>query len=109
MRPALLAAVSSCVDRSRQPKTRHFLLGLSCDELEFIADYLGSCILESARRSQCSRDQLASRITEFQQARTGRSAARTPDQEHKMILLLEFLCRSGMQGHLIPARAGQNN
>lgn len=106
MRPSLVAALASCVDKSLQPKTRHFLLGLSCDELEFIAEYLGSCILESARQC-CSREQLAGRIAEFQRARQGCARMRSSDQEHKMILLLEFLCRSGMQRFSIPMRAGQ--
>jgi hypothetical protein len=83
-------------------------LGLSCDELEFIADYLGSCILESAR--QCgSRAQLAGRIAAFQRSRQGCAPIRSADQEHKMILLLEFLCRSGMSQFSIAMRAGQAN
>ncbi len=89
MRPALVAALASCVDRKKQSQTRDFLGGLSCDELEFIADYLGSCILESTRAG------------ELRQVRQGSSDV-SSDQEHKMILLFEFLCRSGMQ----PLRAG---
>jgi hypothetical protein len=78
VRPTLVAALASCADQSLQSKTRHFLLGLSCDELQFIAGYLGSCIVEPARPCCCSR-------------------AGYSDQEHKMILLLEFLRRSGMK------------
>lgn len=89
MRPALVAALASCVDSKKQSQTRDFLGGLSCDELEFIADYLASCILESTR------------IGELRQARLSSSDV-SADQEHKMILLVEFLCRSGMQ----PLRAG---
>ena len=88
MRPTLVAALASCVDKKKLSQTRDFLGGLSCDELEFIAGYLGSCILESGW------------ISEFRQLRQGRTVS--ADQEHKMILLLEFLCRSGMQ----PLRAG---
>ena len=106
MRPALVAALASCVDKSLQSKARHFLLGLSCDELEFIADYLGSCMLESGSQ-RCSRGQLAGRIAEFQQARQGCAHGRSADQEHKMILLLEFLCRNGMQQLTMPLRASQ--
>jgi len=107
VRPALVTALASCADISLQSKTRHFLLGLSADELEFIAEYLGSCILESTRQCRCSRAQLARRIAEFQQARPGCPRVRSSDQEHKMILLLEFLCRSGMQQFSLPMRAGQ--
>ncbi len=96
MRPTLVAALASCVEKRKQKQTLHFLLGLSCDELQFIADYLGACILESARRYDDSRAQLARRIAEFQQARLGSAGQRSADQEHKMILLLEFLCRSEM-------------
>ena len=107
MRSTLVAALASCVDQPMQPKARHFLRGLSCDELEFIADYVGSCILESTRRCGCSRAQLAGRIAGFQRARQGSSPLPGSDQEHKMILLLEFLCRSGMQPFALPLGASQ--
>lgn len=96
MRPALVAALVSCAEISLQSRTRHFLTGLSCDELGFIAEYLGCCILESTPQWSCSRSQLANRIAEFQQARHGYLAACSADLEHKMILLLEFLCLSGV-------------
>jgi hypothetical protein len=107
VRPTLVAALALCVDKSLQSKTRHFLLGLSCDELEFIAEYLGCCILESARQCGCSRAQLAARIAEFQRARQGCSSLRSTDQEHKMILLLEYLCLTGVRQFSMPVRAGQ--
>jgi hypothetical protein len=92
---ALVAALTSCADGPRQLKARDFLLGLSHDELQFIAEFLGASILEFEEKRRCSRAQLAQRIAEFQRARS--SAAPSPDQHHKMILLLEFLCRSGLQ------------
>jgi len=107
VRSTLVAALATCVEKSKRSETRHFLRGLSADELEFIADYVGSCILESARRCGCSRAQLAGRIAEFQRARQGCAAVGSADQEHKMILLLEFLCRSGMQPFSLPVRASQ--
>jgi len=58
--------------------------------MQFIAVYLGACILESSRRSYCSRAELARRIADFK--RTRRRAA---DWDHKAILLLEYLCRTG--------------
>jgi hypothetical protein len=69
-------------------------MGLSGDELEFLAAFMGASILEAAAGCPCSRAQLAERIAELQRARAARP---TPDQDHKMILLLEFLCRSGLQ------------
>jgi hypothetical protein len=97
VRPTLVTALSACVDKPQQSKARHFLSGLSCDELQFIAEYVGSCILDSARMCCCSREQLVGRIAAFQRARQENPLASQADQEHKMILLLEFLCRSGMQ------------
>jgi hypothetical protein len=95
--PTLVTALSACVDKPQQSKTRHFLSGLSSDELQFIAEYIGSCILDSARLCCCSREQLAGRIAAFQRARQETLLVSQADQEHKMILLLEFLCRIGMQ------------
>lgn len=100
MRSDLLAALLSYAERPRQSGVSRFLLGLSSDELQFLAEFLGSSILESSKISACSRGELARRIARFQLIST--SEGPTPDQEHKMILLLEFLCRSGLQ--LVPAR-----
>lgn len=102
MRPTLVTALSAVVDKPLQPRARHFLSGLSCDELQFIAEYVGSCILDSAFVCGCSREQLAARIAAFQQARQAETAACSADQEHKMILLLEFLCRTGAQQFSMP-------
>ena len=100
MRSDLVAALVSCAERAHQSRVGRFLLGLSCDELQFLAEFLGSAILESSKTSSCSRAELAQRIAEFQTACSAEGP--TPDQEHKMILLLEFLCRSGLQ--VVPAR-----
>jgi hypothetical protein len=66
--------------------------GLSSDELQFIAGFLGACVLDASGNPCRSRAQWAERIARYQQASTG---CRSADQEHKMILLLEFLCHSG--------------
>jgi hypothetical protein len=106
VRSALVAALVSCADTRLRSRARRFLHGLSSDELQFIAEFLGACILESAQRYGCSRGQIAARIAEFQQAGRGYSY-RSPDRDHKMILLLEFLCRSNSQEGSLPMRAGQ--
>jgi hypothetical protein len=80
-----------------------FLTGLSGDELEFLAAFMGASILEAADGCPCSRAQLAERIAAMQRNRG--TARPTPDQDHKMILLLEFLCRSGLQRLPVKARA----
>ena len=109
MRTALLTALVACADESRRLWARRFLTGLSADEMEFIADFLGASILEPARQSAVqkppSRNELAERIEEFQWTRFARSvpASDRPcrplpsrDTEHKMILLLEYLSRGAI-------------
>ena len=106
MRRALVAALAACADHSLRPELHRFLRGLSRDELQFIADFLGACILESAGKARCSRSQLAMRIAEYQAARRECSRCRSEDQEHKMILLLEYLCRGGVPQPSLPVRTG---
>lgn len=88
MRSALVTALIACSDSSLKTKARRFLQGLSSDELQFIAEYLGACILESTGPGEGLPGQPASRF---------RYCAETPDQDHKMILLLEYLRRSSVQ------------
>ena len=108
MQRTLVAALVSCVDGSLRGKARRFLVGLSSDELEFIAEFLGACILESsATCRRRSRAELSARIAEFQHARFTRGRLQPEDQEHKMILLLEYLCRTGLREFSVPMRAGQ--
>ena len=107
MRNALVAALVSCADRPLKPKARRFLVGLSFDELQFIAEFLGACILESTEKGRCSRSELAERIAQFQRGRLRCSPGCSEDQDHKMILLLEYLCRSGSPRISLAMRAGQ--
>ena len=107
MRSTLVAALVSCAGRPVKIRARRFLLGLSSDELQFIAGFLGACILESSGDRCASRAQLAERIAAYQDARNGRTRCRSDDQEHKMILLLEYLCRCGLLQIPLPARAGR--
>ena len=107
MRNALVAGIVSCSDRPLKPEARRFLVGLSSDELQFIAEFLGACILESTENGRCSRSEMAERIAQFQQGRRRRSPGCSEDQDHKMILLLEYLCRSGSPRFSLALRAGQ--
>jgi hypothetical protein len=93
-RQDLVAALIACAETGCRASARRFVDGLSADELQFIAEYLGACILESNRQSCCSRAELATRIAQFQQHRAPSGPS---DQDHKMILLLEFLCRTSVQ------------
>ena len=106
MQKALVAALVSCADRPLKPKARRFLVGLSSDELQFIAEFLGACILESTEEGCCSRSELAERIAEFQRGRLRCPPGCSADQDHKMIVLLEYLCRSGSPRISLAMRAG---
>lgn len=90
MRSVLVTALLACSDSSLKIKARRFLQGLSSDELQFIAEYLGACILESTAPCQGSAGY----------------CPETPDQDHKMILLLEYLRRSGLVGHTSACPSG---
>jgi hypothetical protein len=100
VRRTLLDALVGCADRSRRSGARRFLAGLSADELQFIAEFLGACVLESPARRPCSRAELGDGISRFQSLRDRCREVPSSDQEHKMILLLEYLCRSGI--HQVP-------
>lgn len=102
----LIRALCSCAGDRRQGKARRFLQGLSADELNYIAEFLGSCILESNDRLGSTRGQLAEDVARFERCRreaaperNGRRRASTSlqDNDHKMILLLEYLSRCNSQ------------
>lgn len=93
MRTVLISAITACAEQRLQAKARRFLAGLSTDELQYIAEFLGACVLESAGRPAASRGELAEGIEQFEQVRHADSDC-PADHEHKMILLLEYLCRS---------------
>jgi hypothetical protein len=78
------------------------LQGLSADELQYIAEFLGARILESDCQPDGSRSQLAEDVARFERSRRAaagrrngchRSSGSVQDGDHKMILLLEYLSR----------------
>jgi len=99
VRNTLVAALVACADRPMQFRARRFLLGLSSDELQFIAEYFGACILASGDGAACGDTELAGRTIRFQRHGAPRQAA---DRELKLILLREYLCRAGVQQVAIP-------
>jgi hypothetical protein len=109
----LVRALSSCVEDPQRRENRRFLQGLATDELQYIAEFLGSCILESGWRCYGSRTQLAEAIKRFDRNRRDAwcrglaGSLQDQDQEHKMILLLEYLCRSGLTQFTMSVAAGQ--
>jgi hypothetical protein len=106
LRTALISALTASAPRRFQKSAGKFLLGLSTDELQYIADYLGACVLESLGSSSLSRRELAGGIAHFEQCRYAPAGRRT-DHEHKMILLLEYLCRSRLTHCALAVRAGR--
>jgi hypothetical protein len=93
LRTVLITAITACAEQRLQRKARRFLAGLSTDELQYIAEFLGACVLECSGRPAASRGELAEGIAQFEQVRHARPDC-PADREHKMILLLEYLCRS---------------
>jgi hypothetical protein len=79
---------------------------LSCDELQFLAEFLGASILECTCRYPRARAQLSLRIGEFQKVGRARLNPALADQDHKIILLREFLFLSGLQQAPVALRFG---
>src|SRR5882724_8321819 len=102
MKTILVRSLCTMVSDPQRRKTRQFLLGLSTDELQYIAEFLGSCILESEKPYSWTRLQLTQGSQRFDQGQRHSIA----DRRHKMILLLEFLCRCNIGSASMPARAG---
>jgi hypothetical protein len=107
---ALVRALNACARDSHKPDSRRFLQGLATNELQYIAEFLGSCILETQEPCCCTRAQLAQAIKQFERTRHKGILKQgcVQDQEHKMILLLEYLCRSGLTQFSIGVGAGQS-
>jgi len=102
VRSALVIALVAAAETPLRSRLRRFLRGLSCDELQFIASYLGACILESAARSGPPNTPAEAPPREGDFAPRG-----SEDRQLKMILLMEYLCRSGIRPASIPANAIQ--
>jgi hypothetical protein len=82
----LVAALAACAETPLRSKARRFLAGLSNDELQFIAEFFGACILETSAGiglGRCVRG-----------GSTRVSGLPAADLDHKLILVQEYLCRS---------------
>jgi hypothetical protein len=104
LRTALISAITACADDRLQKKARWFLQGLSNDELQYIAEFLGACLLESSRQeARIGRRELADGIAHFDRLRSAPRGGLT-DPEHKMIVLLEYLCRCKLTRYALAVR-----
>ena len=101
MKTILVRSLCSVISPELRRKARQFLLGLSTDELQYIAEFLGCCILESEKPERWPRAQLSRSIHRFDQLHQ----STVSDRQHKMILLLEFLSRCNSDSTSLPARA----
>jgi hypothetical protein len=84
VRRTLVSALIACSSSSLRSEARRFLEGLSSDELQFIAEYLGACILASAE--SCHDSTYSNQLP---------YCGVSPDRDHKMILLREYLRHGG--------------
>jgi hypothetical protein len=101
----LISAIAACADGRFQKKAYWFLQGLSNDELQYIAEFLGACVLESCRHEPSKPGQLADDIALFDRSRLAPSRS-LDDPDHKMIVLREYLCRCNLMGYSLALRAG---
>lgn len=101
MKNILVRSLCSMVPCEQSRKARQFLLGLSTDELQYLAEFFGSCVLESEKPYRWTRAQLGQNIQRFDRGQKNSVS----DRQHKMILLHEFLCRCNIGSAPVPARA----
>src|SRR5262249_44139435 len=106
-------ALCSCAGDRKRGMARKFLQGLSADELNYIAEFFGACILESSQPLGETRGQLAENVARFECCRRASADKiwnRPPstslrDGDHKMILLLEYLSRCAPKSPLVGTRS----
>ena len=92
VKAVLVSALSACAPERRHKAARRFLEGLSGDELQYIAGYLGSFILERGVGAPGSPGDW---MGAFERT-PPRGAAALDDRDHKMIVLMEYLGRCGL-------------
>jgi hypothetical protein len=88
-RNTLIAALAACAESRVRTRARRFLLGLSADELQFLAEFVGSCILESSEDIARAAEKVEQR-----EYRTAEPGPQRNDREYKLILLREYLRHS---------------
>ncbi len=99
----LVDALSCMANLCHRETARSFLEGLSTDELQYIAAFLGACVLDPMLGDpDASRDCMARLIAQYEWNRrpyrmsrirgsSGTQLNTDTDVTHKMILLLEYL------------------
>jgi hypothetical protein len=87
---ALENALFDYVPRNKEAFARAFLSGLSADELVFVAEFLGSCVLITSGVRVNTWDAVCNRAGAFCRGREHQE-----DSDHKYMLLSEFAACCG--------------
>jgi len=75
--------------------SKSFFDGLSLDELQYLAEFLGSCILITSEIDVTTWDTIRHRAKVWQRRLASLDQTRREDLEHKLILVTEFAARCG--------------
>jgi hypothetical protein len=94
-RHTMILALSAWAGDGVGTRARRFLSGLSSDELQFLAEFVGACILESADDVET-----AAAMVQWRHCRMVERSLQHRDHEHKILVLREFLGRSRYQAAL---------
>jgi hypothetical protein len=89
-RITLEEALVDSVPPDREVLARAFLSGLSIDELLFLAEFLGSCLLVTPAIKMDTWDAVSHQAHAFRRSLEHGSAKQREDNDHKLILLSEF-------------------
>jgi hypothetical protein len=81
-----------------QAAVTSFLEGLAVDELRYLAEFFGSCILTSSAANLGTWDLVGHRIEAAQRKLKKLRPAFHEDTEHKLLLVTEFAARCGRFG-----------
>jgi hypothetical protein len=101
VRVALETALADCAVTREKAEVRRFLTGLSKDELRYIAEFLGVCLMEPARFPFRDFGEALESIVAF-----GCAQHRPFDRDHKSLVLMEYLRRAGLRETPLAMRAG---
>jgi hypothetical protein len=89
-RTALESALLSYAPANRESFAQTFLEALSLDELLFLADFLGSCILITSAINMHTWDAICHQAHAWQRRRETMSPAQRQDAGHKILVLSQF-------------------
>ena len=94
-RTALEKALADYIPPDREAFSKAFLSGLSNDELLFLGEFLGSCILITSAINMDTWDAICHGADAFRRSRQRMTDRQREDADHKLILLGEFAACCG--------------